>query len=476
MKKKNHLGFVVERGMQEYAMYVLEDRTIPDFRDGLKPVQRRLLTTLFEGSMGSTPSGKYIKCAAPVGTTVARYHPHGDTACYGALVNMSGILDLKTDQYYSHNFAVPLVEGYGNFGAVDDVKPSFAAMRYTECRVTRFATELNRLRHCIDTYPNYLNNRQQPIVFPSTLPFLLLNGASGIAVGTACNIPSFNIHEVLKVASMFLKGTPSIKKIVKAMPGPDWHYGGTILDEDQVMEVYKTGRGSISMGLNTTVKKKGKKFLVTITGIPPRFNIGKYKEKLLEEKEVKSLHDFGDTEKGIHIEVLTTTEKMMKKIVNKKFNIPNQWNVIARRDEDNVDFFSTNVVDFFKRWVRWCIYQHKRFFVAEINVLKSEIRKDLLRLRCFKHIKKVVQLIRQEKYKALKKLLNINDEELQFVLSIRLGALAKTNIQTIHDRIKARMETIRTLKGYFYDTEGYLRKHWKNIAKTAKKRSSVANF
>lgn len=467
------LGKIVNDGMMEYSTYVIQDRALPDYRDGLKPVQRRILWTMFED--GSKADGKYLKCAAPIGTVLARYHPHGDTAAYGALVSMAGEHNVKDNSYHGSNWNVPLIDGYGNFGSIDDIKPSYAAYRYTECRITTYADELIRLKHCIPKYPNFLNNREQPIVFPATLPFLLLNGGTGIAVGTTFDMQSHNLGEVCETALLFLKKKPpTFKKVCNTLKGPDWRYGGKILDQAEVAEVYRTGRGVINFGLNTKVRKKGKKYVIDITGIPPRFNIGRYKENLAKEPEVKELKDFGDNV-AIHLEVTVSTESMMKKIVNKKHGMKNNWNVISRKDADKVRFFHTDLMHFFTKWIRWTTIQHKKYFAAEIRALKQAIRYDIIRMRCLKNIDLVIKYIREENHKALRRLLDITVEEVAFVLSIRLGALANTNAIKVANRIKDNLKTISVLFSNFQDTEGYLRKHYKRFIKDAPKRCTLAN-
>ncbi len=240
-----------------YALSVITSRALPDVRDGLKPVQRRILYAMWS-DLRVTADGRYIKSAAVVGEVMKSYHPHGDQSIYDALVRMAQPFSLR----------YPLVEGYGNFGSLDGDPP--AAMRYTECRLTPIAQELlTELRdRTVDLRPNYASTTEEPHVLPTQIPNLLVNGASGIAVGMATNIPPHNLREVCAALEMMLKAgdrdTP-IEKLLEAILAPDFPTGGVILNTaDEIKQIYMTGQGSIKLrGTYEPDPEKPNQILVT---------------------------------------------------------------------------------------------------------------------------------------------------------------------------------------------------------------------
>ena len=216
----------------DYAMSVIVGRALPDARDGLKPVHRRVLYSMHESNI--VFNRPYVKCARVVGDVMGKYHPHGDTAIYDALVRMAQEFSLR----------YPLIDGQGNFGSVDGDNP--AAMRYTECRLERIANELTADidKETVDFVPNYDGKEQEPSVLPSRLPNLLVNGSSGIAVGMATNIPPHNLSEVVDACLLLLKEPDaSIDDVMKIVPAPDFPTRGIIYGLAGVREGYRTGRG-----------------------------------------------------------------------------------------------------------------------------------------------------------------------------------------------------------------------------------------
>src|SRR5947209_157822 len=220
----------------DYAMSVIVGRAIPDVRDGLKPVHRRILFSMSEQKIG--PSGAHKKCARVVGDVLGKYHPHGDLAVYDALVRMAQPFSLR----------YPLIDGQGNYGSVDG--DSAAAMRYTEARLSRIAVELltDLDKDTVDFVPNYDDTEQEPSVMPAKFPQLLVNGSGGIAVGMATNIPPHNLSEVIEATIAVIK-TPdiSIRDLMLLVPGPDFPTGGLIYGTSGIHSAYTTGRGSIVM-------------------------------------------------------------------------------------------------------------------------------------------------------------------------------------------------------------------------------------
>lgn len=221
----------------EYAMSVIVGRALPDARDGLKPVHRRILYAMYE--LGLTPDRPFRKCARVVGEVLGKYHPHGDTAVYDALVRMAQDFSMRE----------PLIDGHGNFGSVDNDPP--AAMRYTESRLRPLSTN-SLLRdieaETVDFIDNFDGSQQEPTVLPARIPQLLINGSSGIAVGMATNIPPHNLGEVIDGAIALIRN-PEIteQELMQIIPGPDFPTGAQILGRSGIREAYLTGRGSITM-------------------------------------------------------------------------------------------------------------------------------------------------------------------------------------------------------------------------------------
>jgi len=227
----------MSRSYLEYAMSVIVGRALPDARDGLKPVHRRILYAMYE--LGLTSGRPYRKCARVVGEVLGKYHPHGDTAVYDALVRMAQDFSMR----------MQLIDGHGNFGSVDNDPP--AAMRYTESRLKSLTDEslLEDIEsETVDFADNFDGSQQEPTVLPARIPQLLLNGSSGIAVGMATNIPPHNLGELINGLKSIIKN-PSIedRELFELIKGPDFPTGGQILGRDGIRETFKTGRGSITM-------------------------------------------------------------------------------------------------------------------------------------------------------------------------------------------------------------------------------------
>ena len=269
----------MQRSYLEYAMSVIVGRALPDVRDGLKPVQRRILFAMHE--LGLTPDRPYRKCARVVGDVLGKYHPHGDQAVYDALVRL-------VQTFASRN---PLLDGHGNFGSVDDDPP--AAMRYTETRLAPIANEamLDEIgADTVDFAPNFDGSQQEPTVLPAQLPFLLLNGCTGIAVGMATNIPPHNLGEVVEaLIALIRKPELSDEKLLELVPGPDFPTGGEVLIGSGVRDTYLSGRGSIPMRGVAHIeevqpgKGRHKRGAVVITELPYQLSKAGWIEKLAEQ-------------------------------------------------------------------------------------------------------------------------------------------------------------------------------------------------
>src|SRR5712671_4852191 len=248
----------------DYAMSVIVSRALPDVRDGLKPVHRRVLYGMHEA--GLQPNRPYKKSASTVGAVMANYHPHSDSAIYDTLVRMAQPFSLR----------YPLVDGQGNFGSIDDDPP--AAMRYTEARLSRMATEMLRDidANTVDFEPNYDESRRQPTVLPSRFPNLLVNGSTGIAVGMATNMPPHNLGEVCRAAVHLIDNPDATTaQLMEKVKGPDFPLGGKIVtDRTALRKIYEEGQGTIKVQGEWKLEEFVKKRQIAITSIPYGVNKG----------------------------------------------------------------------------------------------------------------------------------------------------------------------------------------------------------
>ncbi len=274
----------VRRSFLDYAMSVIVSRALPDARDGLKPVHRRILYDMFEG--GNTPDKPYRKSARTVGDTMGRFHPHGDSAIYDAMVRMAQTFSIR----------VPLVDGQGNFGSVDGDDP--AAMRYTEARLSRAAMALmtDIDRETVDFQPTYDETEQEPTVLPARFPNLLINGSAGIAVGMATNIPTHNPGEIIDaVLAMIADPDISLDALMTIVPGPDFPTGAMILGRSGVRSAFETGRGSLVVRARTEFEDlRGGRQAIIVTEIPYQVNKSSLLERIAELVRAKQVEGIGD--------------------------------------------------------------------------------------------------------------------------------------------------------------------------------------
>ncbi len=295
----------------DYAMSVIVGRALPDVRDGLKPVHRRILWAMRES--GLTHSAKTRKSANVVGEVLGRYHPHGDIAVYDALARMA----------QSFSMRYPLVEGQGNWGSVDGDSP--AAMRYTECRLSAIAEEflVDIEKDTVDFMPNYDATRKEPIVLPAKAPGLLLNGSEGIAVGMATKIPPHNLTETVD-AAVHLVDHPKAtsEELMEFIQGPDFPTGGIIYDKKAIIEAYSSGRGKITIRAVAEVEE-GK---IVITEIPYQVNKAELIVKIAElvtDKRVEGIRDLRDEsdKDGLRIVVELKNDAVPQKVMNQLWNL-----------------------------------------------------------------------------------------------------------------------------------------------------------
>ena len=274
----------MKKSYLDYAMSVIIGRALPDVRDGLKPVHRRILFGMYELSLTSTRP--YRKCAKIVGEVLGKFHPHGDSPVYDALVRLA----------QDFNMRYPLVDGQGNFGSVDGDPP--AAMRYTEARLSKIAEEMlaDIEKETVDFVPNFDESTQEPTVLPTKIPNLLVNGSSGIAVGMATNIPPHNLRETVEAAILLIEEPEAgLKKVMKLMPGPDFPTGGYIYGREGIEQAYKTGRGTFQVRAKAAIEQASKdRENIVITELPYQVNKARLIEHIAELVQNKKIEGIGD--------------------------------------------------------------------------------------------------------------------------------------------------------------------------------------
>ncbi len=303
----------VRKSFLEYSMSVIVSRALPDVRDGMKPIHRRIMYALYD--QGMTHDKPHKKSANIVGEVMGKYHPHGDSAIYQTMVRLA--------QDFSMRY--PLVDGHGNFGSIDG--DSAAAMRYTESRMSRIAAEMLQDidKETIDWMPNYDDTRLEPTVLPSRIPNLLVNGSSGIAVGMATNMPPHNLREVVQGIEMLLENPDAtVADLMKAIPGPDFPTGGLMMRGD-IQKAYETGRGSVKVRARYHVEeKKGGKTALVFTEIPYMVNKARLMEKIAElvkEKRIEGISDLRDESdrKGIRMVIELRKDVNIDMLVNRLY-------------------------------------------------------------------------------------------------------------------------------------------------------------
>lgn len=298
----------------EYSMSVIVSRALPDVRDGLKPVHRRILYAMNES--GITPKRPHAKSARTVGDVIGKYHPHGDSAVYDTMVRLAQPFSMR----------VPLVDGHGNFGSIDG--DSAAAMRYTEARLDKPAMELLRDldKETVDFQPNYDESLQEPVVLPSRFPNLLVNGSSGIAVGMATNIPPHNLGEAIDATCMMIDNPDcTVDDLMKALPGPDFPTGGIIMGRKGIRDAYETGKGSLTIRSKCRIEEgKNGKHSIVVSEIPyqvNRTNLLKKIADLIRDKklpEISNVHDGADRH-GIDIIIELKQNAIPQVVLNKLY-------------------------------------------------------------------------------------------------------------------------------------------------------------
>jgi DNA gyrase subunit A len=432
-------------------MSVIVGRALPDVRDGLKPVHRRVLYGMSD--MGLGPTRPYAKCARIVGEVMGNYHPHGDSAIYDALVRLA--------QDFSMRY--PLVDGQGNFGSIDD-DPA-AAMRYTEARLTRLAQEMLRDldMETVDFIPNYDGNRQEPVVLPSRFPNLLVNGSSGIAVGMATNIPPHNLREVTGAVVAFIDDPDiSLDGLMAHIKGPDFPTGGTILGRQGIRDAYETGRGRVRVQARAHIEplSQGKEALV-VTELPFAVKKGgdggliqKIADLVMEKKipEISDLRDESDRN-GMRLVIELKRDALPKVVLNKLYkHTPMQTtfgvNTVALVDGVPKTLALREVIDAYVRHQREVIVRRTKH---ELSVLEARVHILEGLLIALDHLDAIIELIRasRDRENAREQLVagfGLTVLQASAILDLRLSQLTALESDAIKQEHADKTERIRELR------------------------------
>ena len=442
----------------DYAMSVIASRALPDVRDGLKPVQRRILYSMIELNNG--PDKPHRKCARIVGDTMGKYHPHGDSSIYGALVNMA--------QEWSTRY--PLVDGHGNFGSVDG--DGAAAMRYTEARLSRISMELTAdiNKDTVDFTPNFDETEKEPAVLPARFPNLLVNGTSGIAVGMATNIPPHNLREVIAAVVKIIddqieeNGETSIEDILQIVKGPDFPTGAMILGTRGIEEAYRTGRGKIRVRAVTDIEPMANgKNRIVVTELPYMVNKARLIEKIAElvrDKKIDGITDLSDqsNREGMRICIELRRDVNANVVLNQLYKhtqLQDTFGVIMLALVNNEPKVM-NILEMLNYYLRHQEEVVTRRTKYELN--KAEERAHILEglLIALDNIDEVIRIIRNSKNaqaakEGLIEAFQLTDVQAQAIVDMRLRALTGLEREKLENEYKELMERIGELRAILAD-------------------------
>jgi len=443
----------------DYAMSVIVSRALPDVRDGLKPVQRRILWTMWEE--GLTHNAKFRKSATVIGAVLGRYHPHGDIAVYDALVRMAQDFSLR----------YPLIHGQGNFGSIDG--DSAAAYRYTESRLSKIAEELlfDIEKETVDWQPNYDGTREEPKLLPAKLPNLLINGSVGIAVGMATNIPPHNLSEVVD-ALVYLISHPKASNddLMQFIQGPDFPTGGIIYNKKTINEAYASGKGSITCRAKAEIEeRKSNQFNIVITEIPYQVNKAELIIKiaeLVQEKKIDGIRDLRDESdrEGMRIVVELKNEANPQKVLNQLYQYTDlqkdfHLNMIALIDGIQPQILSL-------KEILSAHIEHRKKVVerrAQFDLKKAKERAHILEglAKALSVIDQIIATIKKSKdkneaHQNLIKKFKFTDIQANAILEMRLQTLAALERQKIEDELKEKKKLINELQLLLKSTEKIL--------------------
>ncbi|MBD3311385.1 MAG: DNA gyrase subunit A [Candidatus Magasanikbacteria bacterium] len=433
----------------DYAMSVIVARALPDVRDGLKPVHRRIMYAMWK--LGLKHTSKFLKSARVVGDVMGKYHPHGDAAIYDSMVRMAQDFSMR----------LPLVYGQGNFGSMDG--DSAAAMRYTEAKLQAAAEQMliDIEKETVNFMPNYDGSQKEPIVLPSKLPNLLLNGTMGIAVGMATNIPPHNLEELCDaVITLIDKPKTSIEDLMEYIKGPDFPTGGIIYNKKDILSAYATGRGGIVIRAKTDIQEKKRgTFQIIVNEIPYQVNKANLIEKiakLVQDKKIDGIKDLRDesNKDGVRIVIDLKKDSYPKKVLNRLFKLTDlqttfHVNMIAL--VDGIQPRLLNLKSVLEEYIK-----HRQDVIkrrTEFDLNKAKERAHILEglKKAIDKIDAVINTIRKSKDKDaaksnLMKKFKFTDRQSAAILEMRLQQLANMERQKILDELKEKKELIKELE------------------------------
>ena len=448
-------GKIIERDIDkemrtayiDYAMSVIVSRALPDARDGLKPVHRRILYAMHED--GITSDKAYRKCANTVGSVLGRYHPHGDSSVYDAMVRLAQDFTMR----------YPLVDGHGNFGSVDGDSP--AAMRYTEARMSKISelmlTDIEK--NTVDFMPNYDDRLQEPTVLPARIPALLVNGSSGIAVGMATNIPPHNLSEVIDgIIKVIDNPETTIEELMEIIKGPDFPTGATILGKEGIKQAYTTGRGKITMRAEAEIEEmSGNRQKIIITSLPYQVNKAKLVKTIADlskEKKIEGIsevRDESDRKEKTRVVVELKRDARPQVILNQLYKhtqMQETFGAIMLALVDGVPKILT------LRQCLDCFIGHRKEVI--LRRTKFELDKALARAHILEGLKialdnidEVINIIRSSYDNPKERLMErfgLSDVQAQAILDMRLKTLSGLQREKIEDEYNELMKLIAHLK------------------------------
>ncbi len=432
------LDDIMSNSFGRYAKYIIQDRALPDIRDGLKPVQRRILYAMLQ--LGLTPSKPYKKSARTVGEVIGKYHPHGDSAVYEAMVRMS--------QDWKNNIC--LVQMHGNNGSIDG--DSAAAMRYTESRLSEYSLEMmnNIEKNTVKFIPNFDDSEKEPSVFPTLLPNILINGSTGIAAGYATNIPPYNLKEVCNFLIAFIDNKEmKIKNIMELLPGPDFPTGAIVHGKDEIKSIYESGKGRL------TIRSKyeqsdlnDKTTLIRFTEIPydvNKSNLLKTIDEIRINNKIPGIKDVRDEsdKNGISICIEVDKTKNVDAIKaylfkNTQLQVYYNANIVVIKDKKPIQASIYDIANAYVDWANEILVKS-----AEFDLRKYESRKEIVEglIVALSQIDQVIKVIRsanskEEAFNNVKNLLKVTDKQADAIISLKLYNLTNFDVFKLQEELE----------------------------------------
>jgi DNA gyrase subunit A len=449
----------MEESYLSYAMSVIVSRALPDVRDGLKPVQRRILYSMWQ--LGLKSAARYRKSATVVGEVLGKYHPHGDSAVYETMVRMAQDFSLR----------YPLVDGQGNFGSMDG--DSAAAMRYTEAKLEAISEEMlyDIEKETVEWVENYDSTRKEPAYLPAKLPQLLLNGTMGIAVGMATNIPPHNLSELVDGICLLVDNPEvSTEDLTQCIQGPDFPTGGIMYNKEDILEAYRTGRGKVVTRAKTNiVETKANQFQIIITELTYQTNKSTLIQKIAEMVKngkiqgIKDIRDESDKD-GVRIVIQLKKDAYPKKVLNQLFKtteLQRNFHLNMLALVNGIEPRTLNLKSILEHYV-----EHRKDIITKRTQFELKKAKDRAHIleglkKALDHINQVIETIKksptkEEAHKNLIEKFKFSDRQTSAILEMRLQTLAGLERKKIEDELKEKLDLIKELEAILGDPQKIL--------------------